>query len=951
MTSRTQLANVLSQILGTDFPDRWPSFLQQTLSLLQDRNVTSVYAGLICLLELSRVYRWRSKDRRKGLDEIIQTTFPTLLRIGEGLAGEDSELAGDMLRIVFKIYKSVIWLELPSDLQNMSSLVPWGQLLLKVITKPLSREVMDQDPEAREAHVWWKTKKWAYFCLDRLFQRYGDPTQLSGDSAQDYAEFAKVFSTSFAPEILRCYLSQVQNWAADKNTHWLSPRALYFIGHFLSSCVKPKVTWTLLKDNVNSLVEHFVFPQICQTEQDLELWESDPQEYINKRIDIYDDYSSPDVAAINFLVACCARKKTRCFMQTLEFINKEVSTYAAADPDSKNSIRKEGALRMIGNLAHIILKEKSPVRPMMEQFFASHVFPEFSSPQGYLRARACEMMNRFADIEFKDQQNLAVAYHGVMRCLTEKELPVRVEAALALQPLIRQDFVHNAMVESIPQIMKVMLQLANEVDVDSLSNVMEEFVEVFANELTPYAIELAEQLRDTFMRIMQDSADNQGLSAEDGFEWDNTDDKSLAALGILNTIGTLILSLENTPEALFKLEETVLPVINFVLQNEVIDLYAEIFEIVDSCTFSAKSISPTMWGVFSTIHTTFKNSGMDYIDELLPSLENYVTYGATQMAENQVAQAMIFEIIQVVYSHDRLGVQDRLAVTKLAQVFLLNLQGHIDQYLHPLMTIVMSRLSDPNEPKIGSYRILLIETLVTCIYYNPLAALQFLEGTGGTAPFFNMWLSSLKQFLRVHDKKLVILTIISLLNLSEDQIPDSVRLGWTQLTSAILEVFGTLPAAIARREEAQQRLTNEDADYWKNDAGAEDEDEEDWDEAALDDNPDEDEDTRDEGNEYLDFLGEEAKRLAKQVSQNAGDEEEDEYDDEEMSEDVLFVSPLEKLDPYVITKSFFQTLHESNGTLYGRLTAHWTPNQQAQFQSIMSIASTNESLLMAKAVV
>lgn len=50
------------------------------------------------------------------------------------------------------------------------------------------------------------------------------------------------------------------------------------------------------------------------------------------------------------------------------------------------------------------------------------------------------------------------------------------------------------MQENIPQIMQQLLKLTNEVDVDALANVMEEFVEVFASELTPFAVELTEQL-------------------------------------------------------------------------------------------------------------------------------------------------------------------------------------------------------------------------------------------------------------------------------------------------------------------------------------------------------------------------------------------------------------------------------------------------------------------------
>jgi hypothetical protein len=57
---------------------------------------------------------------------------------------------------------------------------------------------------------------------------------------------------------------------------------------------------------------------------------------------------------------------------------------------------------MIGSVSHIIMKKGSPILGMMESFIASHVFPEFRSPHGYMRARACEILNRFSEVDFED---------------------------------------------------------------------------------------------------------------------------------------------------------------------------------------------------------------------------------------------------------------------------------------------------------------------------------------------------------------------------------------------------------------------------------------------------------------------------------------------------------------------------------------------------------------------
>lgn len=81
-----------------------------------------------------------------------------------------------------------------------------------------------------------------------------------------------------------------------------------------------------------------------------------------------------------------------------------------------------------------------------------------------------------------------------MGCLDDPELPVRCQAALALQPLLRHAYVVQAMKPQIPQLMQRLLALVNEIDADMLSMVMEEFVEQFSDELTPFAVDLAMNL-------------------------------------------------------------------------------------------------------------------------------------------------------------------------------------------------------------------------------------------------------------------------------------------------------------------------------------------------------------------------------------------------------------------------------------------------------------------------
>ena len=324
--------------------------------------------------------------------------------------------------------------------------------------------------------------------------------------------------------------------------------------------------WTNLKPHVENLLEHVIFPILCLTPDDIELFNEEPQEYVHRKLNFYEEISSPDLAATGFLVSLTKSRKKQTFT-ILNFVNGIVTRYESTPEGQKNPIEKDGALHMIGTLSDVLLAKKSPIAHQVESFFVRHVFPEFRSPHGFLRARACHSLQKFERLDFQEESNLSLIYRNVLESMTDPALPVRVEAAMALQVLIRHDSIRIEMQTSIAQIMQQLLKLANEVDVDSLANVMEDFVEVFSAELTPFAVALSEQLRDTYLRIVKELLDKQSTKEDDEGYGDFLDDKSITALGVLQTIGTLILTLESTPDVLLHLETILMPVITITLEN------------------------------------------------------------------------------------------------------------------------------------------------------------------------------------------------------------------------------------------------------------------------------------------------------------------------------------------------------------------------------------------------
>ncbi|KAF2859860.1 ARM repeat-containing protein [Piedraia hortae CBS 480.64] len=890
--TRAQLVVALQKVLNCDFPKQWPQFVDLTLGLLNTRDVSSVFAGLQCLLGICRVYRLKMGDSRAEFDQIVAATFPQMHQIATSLVAENSMEAGEMLRITLKAYRQAIYFELPAPLRPHDAMVNWCTLFLQVVAKEPPECSMMDDIAERELNHWWKAKKAAYGNLNRLFIRYGNPVSLGKSSGDEYIKVAESFITNFAPEILKSYFAEIEKWVQRKQ--WLSKHCLASTLAFMEECVRPKATWDHLRPHMKVLISHLIFPVMCQSNEDLEQFDDDPAEYLHRKLNFFEETYSPDMSAQSFLTVLAKHRRKQVF-EVLSFVNNIVNAYEAAPEESKNAREKEGALRMIGTLADTILGPKSPIADQVEYFFVRHVFPEFRSPHGFLRARACTTLERFEKLNFADGNNLVVVYRNILESMADECLPVRVAAALALQSLIRHEPIKALMQQNIPQVMQQLLKLTNEVDVDALANVMEEFVGVFAEELAPFAVALTVQLKDTYLRIVGEMiARNQEKDEEVA---DYMDDKSITALGVLQTIGTLILTLESKPSVVSHLEEILLPLITVTLQHKLYDLYNEIFEIIDSCTFSSKAISPYMWTAFSLMHQTYKAGAELYLEDMLPALENFVTYGGSALLQNPPFLDAVMDMTRTIFVDTRGGGGDKICGCRLAEIMMLNLRGGIDHYIPELIAIAMGELLREGY-KSKSYRVHLMEMVINAVYYNPRLAMRVLEGGGWTDRFFGIWFAHMEMFTRFNDKKLCIVGISSLLGLRTEEIPASVRPGWPRLMDGLVALFRALPQAEQTRNEARQE---EDLGPTAGDVIEDFAADGEWEN-------EDDGDVRGEREVYLDFLGRQANNL----------EDDDDDEDDALEEDLLD-SPLDKVEVYGLFKSALHALSLQDSQLYNSL--------------------------------
>lgn len=110
------------------------------------------------------------------MPKVIARTFPILVQLGQKFTAATSPIspleAAEFLHVIVKTYMTSIHSILSKHQQTHESIVPWGTLLFQVVNMQLPAGVaLPGDKDEWEKHAWWKSKKWAYRTLNRLFER------------------------------------------------------------------------------------------------------------------------------------------------------------------------------------------------------------------------------------------------------------------------------------------------------------------------------------------------------------------------------------------------------------------------------------------------------------------------------------------------------------------------------------------------------------------------------------------------------------------------------------------------------------------------------------------------------------------------------------------------------------------------------------------------------------
>ncbi|XP_060050578.1 importin-8 isoform X2 [Erinaceus europaeus] len=770
----------LRAIIKYDFPGHWPAVVDKIDSYLRSPNCGNWLGSLLCLYQLVKTYEYKKAEEREPLLAAMQIFLPRVQQQILHLLPDPSHHSVLLQKQILKIFYALVQFVLPLQLVNNQAMTTWMEVFRAILDRPVPHETLQIDEDDRPELVWWKCKKWALHIVARLFERYGSP----GNVTKEYFEFSEFFLKTYAVGIQQVLLKILEQY---RQKEYVAPRVLQRTFNYLNQSIVHSVTWKQMKPHIQNISEDVIFSVMCYKDEDEELWQEDPYEYIRMKFDIFEDFASPTTAAQTLLYTA-AKKRKEVLPKMMAFCY-QILTDPHFDPR-----KKDGALHVIGSLADILLK-KSLFKDQMELFLQSHVFPLFLSNLGYLRARSCWVLHAFSSLKFHNELNLRNAVELAKKSLLEdKEMPVKVEAALALQALVScQAQAKEHMKPHVRLVMQELLHIVRETENDDVTNVVQKLVCEYSQEVASIAVDMTQHLAEIFGKVLQSD------------EYEELEDKTVMAMGILHTIDTILTVVEDRKEVTQQLENICLRIIDLVLQKHIIEFYEETFSLAYSLT--CHSVSPQMWQLLGVLYEVFQQECYEYFTDMMPLLHNYVTIDTDTLLSSPKHLEILFTLCRKVLCGEA-GEDAECHAAKLLEVIILQCKGRgIDQCIPPFVQLALERLT--RGVKTSELRVMCLQVAIAALYYSPdlllhtLERMQLPHNPGPiTVQFINQWMGDTDCFLGHHDRKMCIIGLSILMELQSR--PPAVEAVAAQILPSVLFLFLGLKQVCATRQLARR---------------------------------------------------------------------------------------------------------------------------------------------------
>ena len=178
--------------------------------------------------------------------------------------------------------------------------------------------------------------------------------------------------------------------------------------------------------------------------------------------------------------------------------------------------------------------------------------------------------------------------------MLHNELPVRVNAAIALIKMLEQPVAQEFIRPALSPVIKIYLKLIDDIDYDELINSLKKIVEVFESEIGEHAFDLCQKLSEAYLRLLEQKKELAG-----GQALDVDTETSLSCEGLISAIRRILQSLNGRYIEMYpKLEEVLKQPIYETLNDIETSSTDEGLTCLTYLLYHQNSVSQTMWSFY-----------------------------------------------------------------------------------------------------------------------------------------------------------------------------------------------------------------------------------------------------------------------------------------------------------------------------------------------------------------
>ncbi|KAL9654652.1 hypothetical protein ABK040_006714 [Willaertia magna] len=776
---QNQLCDVLRVMVYNDYPVSWNNLVDDILQLLQSNDISKVYGALLALDQLLKSYKFAFGEQYKMVvDDVVTRTSDVILNLFKYLLSQNTDEFAFMRKLACKVIWAGFYLGIPQyyslEILNNSQFSRFDQLM-QLLIDSFKMDVPQGNNFENQGNPHWKVKKWIGHFIYRLIAQFN--TIDAKEPTEEERKLAKYFLQKWAIPFLEVMVSVVQ---LNLKNIFVPPRIITLALRVLDGCTsEPNIYNIAIKPKLKDIITNILFPYICFNQYDKETWENDPQEFLRIGYEMIEDLWNTRITAMGSLFNLIAERRKDVFPVYLAYVTEVLTNYQ--NGTNVNPSLKDGVLYSIGNLASIFVKSNM-TKDKIEDLLTMFVFPEFTNNQyPYLRARACWLLGIFSLINWKNENTPIEGLKLILNCLQDKDIPVKIQAGLALSCLLHTDIAMQQVRPILPQLLEIYMNILNEMEHSTVVESIEKLIDAFAEDIEPYAISICSRMISTFIRLQEE---------EEDADLDHVEEETLMENCIL-TVLTLMRAFTSKPSIYRQLEPILLPFIAKVLESPEVgyDFIEYVMEMLTFLTYHCEGkISENCWKMLPIVYEAFKGWASDYIGYLVPPMDNYISVNTDVFLQNQDHVTMVYELCKVHLGADAQTCEkEAQGACKILSVMLQRCKGRIDNEVPKYLEMALEQLKLAETP---AFTVLLFDLFADAICYNIDITLNYIESKQATFSVFGKWSNAFTLMHRIFDKKLTVLafsTIIGYPNFAN--LPSPIQGNITHLVGSCVKLL------------------------------------------------------------------------------------------------------------------------------------------------------------------